>query len=149
MLLGSAGFLEGRNPSGYRLSVSMLSLFISLCSYPCYLVFYLHPSPPRIPVSHPLSLMCFFCLSRPTLAFFSHKRVLPQQCHLLRHTSFQASSHLQSQAGATAPSAGGNPHTKVMGSLLLGLTLEHSHTWLRSKLAAGSTSEDKLPSPKL
>ena len=135
------------DPSGYRPPVSMLSLFISLCSYPYYLVFYLHPSPPRIPASHRLSRMHLFCLSSPTLALFSHEQVLPQQCHLLRCTSFQAPSHLQFQVGAPAPSAGGSPRSRVMGSLLPRLALAHSHAWLWSNLATGSTLEDKMPSP--
>lgn len=81
----------------------MLSLFASLCSYPYYFVFYLHPSPPCTPASHPLSHMHFFCLSSPTLALFSHEQVLRQQHHLLRCTPFQAPSHLQSQAGGVLP----------------------------------------------
>lgn len=140
---------RAEDPSGYRLSVSVLSLFTSLYSYPYHLVFYLHPSPPRIPASHHLSHMHLFCLSSPTLALFSHKQVLPQQCHLLRCTSFQAPSHLQSQAGVPAPSAGRSSHTRVMGSLLPGLALAYNHTWLWSKLAADSTSDDTLPSTKL
>lgn len=135
--------------SGYRPSVSMLSFFSRLGSYPYYFFFCLHSSPPCILASHPLSLTCFFCLSSPTLSFFFLEWVFSQQSHLLRCSSFQAPSHLQPQAGAPAHSSGRSPHTTVMGSLLRGLALVHSRTWLRSELAIGRASEDKLPSPKL
>lgn len=134
-------------PSSYRLPASMnLSLQFPLT----HIVWsFIHPSVPHTPVAQYLSHVHIFCLSSPTLALFSHKWILPQPWDLLRCTSCNASSYLQSQAGVSAPSADRSPHSKVMSSLLTGFWLEHSLTWLWSELAAGSISEDKLPPPKL
>lgn len=150
MLLGSPWLLGGQKTpvATDRLSPhSLFSLPFALTHIiRSFISIHLHDTPPA---SHCLPHMHLFCLSGPTPAHFSHERVLPQEFHLLRCTPLQAPSHLQSQAGAPTLLAGGSPYTRVMGSLFPGLALAHRHTWLRNKLAAGSASADKLPSPKL
>lgn len=144
------GFLEGRRPQwlqttclhalSFRFPLLLPILFCLLSPS----ISTMHPCiPPFIPYALFLPLQSYFSPLFPRTG--PPSATPPPQMHPLLG-SFPPSI---SGGGGPAPSAGGSPHTSVMGSLLPGLALAHSHTWLWSKLAAGSASEEKLPSPKL